>query len=61
MIAIISHDAGGAELLSSFIVANELTGKFLLSGPAIKIFPPCTATQKTGLEQHFNIYSILTI
>ena len=33
-----SHDAGGAELLSSFIVANELTGKFLLSGPAIKIF-----------------------
>lgn len=33
-----SHDAGGAELLSSFIVANKLTGKFLLSGPAIKIF-----------------------
>lgn len=33
-----SHDAGGAELLSSFIVANELTGKFLLSGPAIKVF-----------------------
>jgi hypothetical protein len=33
-----SHDAGGAELLSSFIAANKLTGKFLLSGPAIKIF-----------------------
>lgn len=33
-----SHDAGGAELLSSFIVANKLTGKFLLFGPAIKIF-----------------------
>lgn len=33
-----SHDAGGAELLSSFIVANKLTGKFLLSGPAIKVF-----------------------
>ena len=33
-----SNDAGGAELLSSFIVANKLIGKFLLSGPAIKIF-----------------------
>ena len=33
-----SHDAGGAELLSSFIIANNLSGKYLLSGPAIKIF-----------------------
>jgi hypothetical protein len=33
-----SHDAGGAELLSSFIVANSLSGKYLVSGPATKIF-----------------------
>jgi hypothetical protein len=33
-----SHDAGGAELLSSFIVANNLLGKFLVSGPATKVF-----------------------
>ncbi len=33
-----SHDAGGAELLSSFIVANNLSGKYLVSGPATKIF-----------------------
>lgn len=33
-----SHDAGGAELLSSFIVANSLSGKFLVSGPATKVF-----------------------
>ena len=33
-----SHDAGGAELLSSFIVAKRLSGKFLVSGPASKVF-----------------------
>ncbi len=33
-----SHDAGGAELLSSFIVANSLSGKYLVSGPATRIF-----------------------
>ncbi len=33
-----SHDAGGAELLSSFIVANSLSGEYLVSGPATKIF-----------------------
>jgi len=33
-----SHDAGGAELLSSFIVANNLSGKFLVSGPATSVF-----------------------
>lgn len=33
-----SHDVGGAELLSSFIVANSLSGKYLVSGPATRIF-----------------------
>lgn len=37
-IAVISHDAGGAEIISSFIRRNKLDCFYVLSGPAIKIF-----------------------
>lgn len=54
-----SHDAGGAELLSSFIVANKLIGKFLLSGPAIKIFQsknlPIAENQISALKAETSI------
>ncbi len=33
-----AHDAGGAEVLSSFINKNSLTGSYLVSGPAQQIF-----------------------
>jgi hypothetical protein len=36
--AIVSHDAGGAEILSSFIRDNGLRCHYSLTGPAIKIF-----------------------
>jgi len=40
MIGIVSHDSGGAELLSSWVVKNNHKKKFLfsLSGPALRIF-----------------------
>lgn len=38
MIAIISHDAGGAEILSSWLKQNNEPFMLTLSGPAIKIF-----------------------
>ena len=37
-IVVCSNDAGGAEVLSSFIAANGISAKFLLCGPAIEIF-----------------------
>jgi pseudaminic acid biosynthesis-associated methylase len=36
--AVASHDAGGAELLSSYIIKNKLTCRYSLSGPAVEIF-----------------------
>ena len=38
MIGISSNDAGGAELLSEYVVRNKNRYIFFLSGPAIKIF-----------------------
>ena len=38
MIAIVSHDAGGAEILSSWIRQNKEPYCLVLSGPAISIF-----------------------
>ena len=38
MIAVISHDAGGAELLSSWLCQNEQPYCLVLSGPATSIF-----------------------
>jgi hypothetical protein len=38
MIAVISHDAGGAEILSSYIRRNEIDCLYVLDGPALVIF-----------------------
>lgn len=38
MIAVVSHDAGGAEILSSYLRQQELESLFVLEGPARKIF-----------------------
>ena len=38
MFAIISHDAGGAEILSSYVDQNDIACIYVLDGPAIKIF-----------------------
>ena len=40
MIAIISHDAGGAEIISSYVLLNGLKNDclFSLAGPAVNIF-----------------------
>ena len=35
---IVSHDAGGAEILSSYLIEKKIKGDFILSGPAKKIF-----------------------
>lgn len=37
-VAIVSHDAGGAEILSSYIVQQNLHCSYVLAGPALKIF-----------------------
>ncbi|MEA9598568.1 hypothetical protein VC178_01495 [Polynucleobacter sp. AP-Sanab-80-C2] len=37
-IGFVAHDAGGAELLSSYALENCFSGKFCVSGPAIEIF-----------------------
>ena len=38
MIAVISHDAGGAEILSSYVRQHKLNCLYVLDGPARKIF-----------------------
>ena len=38
MICVVSHDAGGAEILASYIAHNKLESLYVLSGPAISIF-----------------------
>lgn len=38
MLAIISHDAGGAEILSSYARQEKLECLYVLGGPALKIF-----------------------
>lgn len=35
---VVAHDAGGAELLSSFISRNKLDARYILCGPALEIF-----------------------
>jgi hypothetical protein len=37
-LVICAYDAGGAEFLSSYLIANDISGSFLLSGPALRIF-----------------------
>jgi hypothetical protein len=38
MIAVVSHDAGGAEILSSYVARQQLQCVYVLDGPARKIF-----------------------
>lgn len=38
MLAVVSHDAGGAEVLSSYLRREKLDARFVLAGPALKIF-----------------------
>ena len=38
MIAVCSHDAGGAEVLSSYVKREKIDCKFCLGGPALSIF-----------------------
>ncbi len=37
-IAVVTHDAGGAEVLSSYVAHHQGIYKFVLEGPALKIF-----------------------
>ncbi|SRR6266404_1292912 len=38
MLCVISHDAGGAEILSSYVRQRKPDCRFVLAGPAVKIF-----------------------
>jgi hypothetical protein len=38
MICLVSHDAGGAEILSSYVRQQKPDCRFVLAGPAVKIF-----------------------
>jgi len=35
---VVAHDAGGAEILASYVVQNKLVCRFVLEGPAIVVF-----------------------
>ena len=37
-VALVSHDAGGAELLASYAAKHKLGGPFVLAGPAVGVF-----------------------
>lgn len=37
-VAVISHDAGGAEILSSYVIQQGVNCSYSLAGPALKIF-----------------------
>jgi len=38
MILVVSHDAGGAEILASWVRQEKINAKYLLTGPAVEIF-----------------------
>jgi hypothetical protein len=38
IVAIVSHDAGGAEILASYVALHGVACRFVLEGPAVKIF-----------------------
>jgi hypothetical protein len=38
IVAIISHDAGGAEILASYVSQHEIACRFVLEGPAVNVF-----------------------
>lgn len=38
MLCVVSHDAGGAELLASYVARHKMPCEFVLDGPALKVF-----------------------
>ena len=38
MICVVSHDAGGAEIVASYVAQRNLDCMFVLEGPAVKVF-----------------------
>jgi hypothetical protein len=38
IVAIVSHDAGGAEILASYVTQHEIDCRFVLAGPAVTVF-----------------------
>ncbi len=48
MLAVISHDAGGAEVLSSYVREQKLDCHFVLDGPAGKVFERKLGAIKTS-------------
>ena len=51
MLCAVSHDAGGAEILSSFIRQQGLECQYVLAGPALKIFRRKLGAIKSNLLQ----------
>jgi hypothetical protein len=50
-IIVCSHDAGGAEVLSSYVREHQIDARFLISGPAIPIFSrKCNLTPENTLD-----------
>lgn len=55
MITIVSHDAGGAEILSNYVLQNKTNYQFVLGGPAISIFKKLLGDiPLTSLEESLN-------
>jgi hypothetical protein len=38
IVALVSHDAGGAEILASYVSQHEMACIYILDGPAVKVF-----------------------
>lgn len=53
-VAIVAHDAGGAELLSSYVARNNVPCRFVLEGPAVQIFQ-----RKLGLVSRVSLADAL--
>lgn len=53
-VAIVAHDAGGAELLSSYVARNDVPCRFVLEGPAVQIFQ-----RKLGLVSRVSLADAL--
>ena len=57
-ILVVSHDAGGAQILSSYIKKKKLSCDYLLSGPAVEIFRSKLKNinkQKKKFKKSFNL------
>jgi hypothetical protein len=53
-VSIFSHDAGAAELISSYVLKNQLQCHFVLEGPALKIFKKKFSIELTKFSEAFN-------